>query len=253
MNRLFFSQIQPWDEKRKIFLGKDEKEALAFAVHHFFQLAKQSIQKKGQFSVALSGGSTPKKIYSLIAQRPKEIDWKKVFLFWSDERAVKPDHKDSNYKMAMDAGFSQLPIPSSHIFRMKAEANIEKEAENYQKAIEKILGEDLFDLVMLGMGEDGHTASLFPHTNGLNAKEKKVVANYVSQKDSWRMSLTLDAINQSQNIVIYVFGKSKAETVKKVFFTKEAQFPVQQVGTFLHPALWILDRQAADILTTKQE
>jgi len=152
--------------------------------------------------------------------------------------------------MAMDAGFSKIPIPKSHIFRMKAEKDIEKEAKNYEKLIQEKLGSSLFDLVMLGMGDDGHTASLFPETKGLNVKDRLVIANYVPQKNTWRMSVTFEAINQSQNICLYVLGENKAKMVHEIFSLEQEKYPVQKVGSFSAPALWILDEKAASLLTT---
>jgi 6-phosphogluconolactonase len=149
--------------------------------------------------------------------------------------------------MAMDAGFGKMPIPKEQIFRMKAEEKIEVNALSYENALKGTLHHRPLDLVILGMGEDGHTASLFPQTDGLKAKNRLVVANYVPQKNTWRMTLTFEAINSAQNIVIYVIGASKRQTLKEVFQSEEQieRYPIQFIGTKESKALWILDQQAA--------
>ncbi len=252
MTRFFHSQIQPFDERRKVFIGKTEEESIAFSARHFVETAEEALKTKGTFSVALSGGSTPKKIFQKLAKEyRKSLPWDKVLLFWSDERAVSPKDLESNYKMALEAGFSKLPLLAENIFRMKAEKNIEKEARNYEKLILEKLGKSLFDLVMLGMGEDGHTASLFPRTKALEEEKALVVSNYIAEKKTHRMTLTLTAINQSKKIVLYVLGESKAFRVEKVFFSKSQNYPVQKIGTFTTPVLWVLDETSAKSLLSK--
>jgi 6-phosphogluconolactonase len=237
-------------EKREIMVPGNEVVTLAFCVQHWIKSAQSAIRDHGSFFVALSGGSTPKAIYERLAGLPDQLDWSKVFFFWSDERAVSPDNPDSNYHMAMEAGLKELSIPSSHIFRMPAEKEIEAGAKEYEKMIQKVLGKRPFDLIMLGMGEDGHTASLFPHTEGLHVKDRQVIANFIPQKKCWRMTMTFSCINSAKQAAIYVLGPSKKEMVKEVLLSKEEpeRFPVQAVGTKERPALWILDESAASLL-----
>lgn len=242
-----------FDERRDLVVPGDYTQTLAFSVDHFLKIAKSAIQKHGCFFVALSGGSTPKAIFERLSSssHAQEPIWSKVFLFWSDERATPPTDPESNYKMAMDAGFSKLPIPPAQIFRMHAETEIEKNALEYEKTIQKTLNGRSFDLMMLGMGEDGHTASLFPHTRGLHEQKRWVIANEIPQKKCWRMTLTFPCINQSENIAIYVLGASKRYMAAKVLLSPDQfeELPVQKVGTKEHKALWILDEAAAaDIL-----
>jgi len=172
------------DEKRRLVVPGDYATTLAFCVQHWLQTGSEAIRKYGGFAVALSGGSTPKAIYENLAQphHQKSIDWSKVWLFWSDERAVPPDHPDSNFRMAMEAGFGKLPIPHAQILRMHAEVEIEKSAKEYEETIKKTLKGRPFDLIMLGMGDDGHTASLFPYTAALKITDRLVVANEIPQK-----------------------------------------------------------------------
>lgn len=236
-----------FDNRRKLFIGKDKQETLEFAVDHWVHAAKSAIQKRGKFHVALSGGSTPKAIFEKLSQI-QDLEWEKVFLFWSDERSVSPEDPDSNYKMAMEF-FGSLPIPLHQIFRMKAEKDIQKNAAEYEAILKKHTENHLLDLVMLGMGEDGHTASLFPETEALEEKEKLVLANHVPQKNTWRMTFTFPCINNSEKIVIYALGKSKAERVKTVLTAPiDSPFPASKIGSVKHPAIWVLDQEAASKL-----
>jgi len=243
--------INEWDVRRQIIIPGDKEQTIEFAAAHFAHSAERAIQQHGKFAVALSGGSTPQAIFqNLAANYKKEVNWTQVYLFWSDERAVGPDHPDSNYKMAMENGFNELPIPPSQIFRMKGEGNLQKNAEEYEDLIKRKLDKRLFDLVMLGIGEDGHTASLFPKTAALEEKNKLVVANHLSEQNSWRMTLTLTCINQSEKAVIYAIGASK-ETIVPLALNAAiiSAFPVSAVGTAEHPALWVIDQASSRLLT----
>ncbi len=233
-----------WDERRDLLIGKSKEEAIDLAVDHFIGIAKKAIQERGRFSVALSGGSTPKAIYQTLSRQKKHsLDWGKVLFFFSDERSVPLDHPDSNYHMAMEAGLKYLPIPKSHIFRMKAEQDIHTHAKAYEHLIDKHLGADLFDLVMLGVGEDGHTASLFPGTKALEERGHAVCANYIPQKKIWRMTLTFDCINNSSHIVLYVLGKEKKDIVRRILSPPSncAPLPAERIGTNNNKSLWIID------------
>ncbi len=226
-----------FDNRRNVFIGKNTEEAILFAVEHWLDTAKRSIQQRGRFCVALSGGSTPKAIYQKVIL-DKDLDWSKISLFWSDERKVPADHPESNYHMAMEF-FRQVPIPPSQIFRMQAEKG---KAEEYEEKIHHYVGKHLFDLVMLGVGEDGHTASLFPETAALSIEDKLVVMNEVPSKNTERMTFTFPCIQGSRNIAIYALGKSKQEIVEKVLHAPIiSPYPASRLGTAESPALWVLD------------
>ncbi len=246
-------KIHSWDERRDLLIPGDEAAAIDVCVRHFITTCRRAIEDHGAFYVALSGGSTPKTVFKLLTAPPYDdkIDWKKVWLFWGDERSVPPTDPESNFKMAMDAGFAKMPIPKEQIFRMKAEEKIEINALSYESTLKAALHDRPLDLVILGMGEDGHTASLFPQTAALKVKNRLVVANFVPQKNTWRMTLTYEAINHAQNIVIYVIGAAKKQTVKEVFQSEEQfeRYPIQLIGTKESKALWILDEQAASNLS----
>eukprot|EP00919_Chromeraceae_sp_WS-2016_P064581 GHVR01152885.1.p1 GENE.GHVR01152885.1~~GHVR01152885.1.p1 ORF type:complete len:259 (+),score=50.18 GHVR01152885.1:129-905(+) len=244
-----------WDERRNIAHPGDTQATLTFAVEHFINCGKEAIKDHGLYMVALSGGSTPTALFELLASPDysSKLDWTKVILFWGDERSVPAIHPHSNFRMAMDAGLKTLSIPSHNIYRMEAEENIEENARAYEEKINVILGPRPLDLIMLGMGEDGHTASLFPATKALNEKTALAVANEVPQKNTWRMTLTYPCINQANNIVIYVIGASKAHMVKQIFQEEhEPPFPVALIGTPSNKALWVLDSEAAAPLLTSK-
>ncbi len=242
------TKIQDFDERRNIVIPGNDKETINYSVNQFIEIANACILDHDYFAVALSGGSTPKAIYQSLAlpENRNKIDWKKVLLFWSDERSVPSNDHESNYHMAMEAGFASLPIKPEHIFRMKAENNIEEHAREYEQLILTKIPRKIFDAVLLGMGEDGHTASLFPMTHGLKVQNQLAIANFIPQKDTWRMTLTFDCINSAQHSLIYVLGKSKQEMVARVLLGPydPDHLPIQKVGTPANRALWIMDKDA---------
>jgi 6-phosphogluconolactonase len=236
-----------FDVARKVVIGDTASLTLDYAADLWVLAAKQAIEQNGKFLAALSGGSTPKEIYKRLAQKKEALDWSKVWLFFSDERAVPLDHIESNYRMAMESGFHELPIPREQIFPMKGEGDLEKNALDYELCLKSHLGSKGFDLMMLGMGEDGHTASLFPKTHALHASARLVVANFLPEKSIWRLTCTYECINDSKRINVYALGAGKAPMIKKVFLGPQIpdDLPIQKVGTETHPALFILDQAAA--------
>ncbi len=244
------NKIESFDLRRDIIIPGNFEETIKFCAHQFLELARDAIKKKGAFTVALSGGKTPNAIFQEIGKinHLQSIDWSKVLCFWSDERAVPPTDSQSNYFNAMESGLSKLPLVQENIFRMKAESDIEDNALAYEKLIREKVPSLEFDLMMLGMGEDGHTASLFPRTHALHTNDRLVVANYVPQKHTWRMTLTYECINRAKNICIYALGVEKAATVAKIFLSAydPDNLPIQKIGTPSHKACWMLDTQASD-------
>ncbi len=253
---MLIDKIHPraWDDRHELIVPGDYSVTLGFCIEHLIALYRQAIQEHGNFFVALSGGSTPKALFERLSQPPyqSQIDWSKVHLFWSDERSVPPDDPESNYSMAMQAGLKKMPIPPSQIHRMQAEQEIEKNALAYEETIRRVLKDQPFDLIMLGLGEDGHTASLFPHTEGLTIQDRLVIANYIPQKNTWRMTLTFTCINQAAHIAIYVLGASKKYILADVLKTS-TPYPIREVGTPAHKALWIADEAAALLLLGEKD
>ena len=224
----------------------NENETLDYAAAHFVNACKEAIEKRGAAFVALSGGSTPKAIFQRM--NTQGVDGKKVFLFWSDERTVPPTSPDSNYKMAIDSGPFQSWIPEDQIFRMEGEKEPKEAAIHYEKIIRTIVPEAILDLVTLGMGDDGHTASLFPNTVALNETFRLVTENFVPKLHTNRITFTFPLIQRARETVVYLIGRKKAEMAKTVLIDRPGLYPAERIGTMDHPAKWILDNDAARLL-----
>lgn len=205
------------------------------AADTFVELSEQSIQKKGQFVVAVSGGTSPKAIFSLLAtpEYADKIDWSKVYVFWVDERWVSLDDEKSNFKMTREALLDKVPVNRDQIFPMyKDGVEPEAYAKEYEAQIRSVLGEEgIFDFILLGMGDDGHTASLFPREAVLDEKEKWVAAYYLKSQEMFRITLTEPVINKSDNILIITFGPSKKHALNEVLNGEynPKQYPLQLI------------------------
>ena len=190
------------------------------AADTFVELSEKSIQKHDKFVVALSGGSSPKVIFSLLATQEyaDKIEWSKVYFFWVDERWVSLDDEKSNFKMTFETLLNKVPVNKNHIFPMYKDG-IEPEvyAKEYESQIRKVLGDKgIFDFILLGMGDDGHTASLFPGEKILHEKEKWVDAYYLKPQEMFRITLTDPIINKADNILVVAFGDSKKHALNEV-------------------------------------
>ena len=235
----------------------DDVNALSKAAAEFFcSRVRQALVRHGEFNVALAGGSTPVKLYQLLAKPPysEQIEWDKVFVYFGDERSVAPDHPDSNYHSARENLLSHVPVPESQIFRIQGEHSDSKAAADlYAKTLTRLpvgLGRcPEFDLILLGMGEDGHTASLFPGTDILQTRDKMVSAVFVEKLDSWRISLTYPAINCARELLYLVAGKNKAQVIKEVFDIPSLgrDYPIKKIES-RGATHWFLDKQAASLL-----
>jgi 6-phosphogluconolactonase len=189
------------------------------AAEHFVTLAARAAAARGLFTVALAGGSTPWATYALLATDAfaARVDWSRVYAFWGDERCVPPDHPESNYRMARQALLDHVPIPVPNIHRIRGELPPDQAAAAYRAELDAILGPGgRFDLILLGMGSDGHTASLFPGTKALEERGRWVAANFVEKLDAWRVTLTLPAINATRQVTFLVSGADKAGTLARV-------------------------------------
>lgn len=242
--------IQSFDERRDIIVLDSFEEAITFSANQFIEIAQKAINKKGKFFVALSGGNTPKAIYKKLSEPfyKEKIDWDSVHLFWSDERFVSHIHPESNFLMAFEAGLSSLPLNANNVHPIPTEGDPETCAKKYEELILKIIPDGKFDLIMLGMGDDGHTASLFPETHGLHPTEKLVISNFIPKKETWRITFSFTCINQAFNTSIYVLGKGKSNMVYQALYGNYAPdlIPIQSVGTLEHKALWILDQESSE-------
>ena len=187
---------------------------------------EEAVAKRGLATIAISGGATPKAVFEMLADPAHpylaRIPWSKLKLFWVDERCVPPTDKESNYGMTRAAMLDKVPLPAANVHRMEGELDPEEAASRYESTIRnafKLEGAETptFDMVLLGLGPDGHTASLFPHTDGLNEMSRIVMANHVPQKDVWRLTLTWPVITQGREVAFLIEGEDKAAMVKTVF------------------------------------
>ena len=196
-------------------------ESLSTAAAHFFTVAcSRSIAAHDKFTVALSGGNTPKRLYELLAtpEFSNNINWKKVFIFFSDERYVPHNDAESNFYMASKALLNHIPIPRKNIFAIPVSSTPKKDAADYEASIKKITADSKFsfDLVLLGMGADGHTASLFPGNEILQEKKRLIKEVFVKEKNIYRISFTLPLLNRAKQILLLVNGEEKKPVLKRI-------------------------------------
>jgi len=225
-------------------------------------LALKKLESKESFAVALSGGSTPKNMFAMLANDAtlsKQMPWENVHFFWGDERHVPPDHADSNYCMTNEAMLSRVPVPPENIHRIRTEIpDAGKAAEDYEQELRgffKLETEQLpaFDCVFLGMGPDGHTASLFPGTKALHERKRLVVSNWVDKFQSYRITLTIPVLNNADIVIFLVSGEEKAEPLRVVLEGQKQtdRFPSQLIEPTHGKLLWLVDRAAARKLRGK--
>ena len=223
----------------------------------------ESLQIRDFYTFALSGGSTPRGLYALLAneaQVREKIPWDRVHFFWGDERHVSPDHPDSNYHMANNALLSKVPIPSTNIHRIRAEvSDADKAAADYEQEIRrffKIDGRQIprFDCALMGIGPDGHTASLFPGTAALEATRRLVVANWVEKFQSYRITMTVPVFNNAEHIIFLVSGQEKANILASILAHRRESdsYPVQLIRPDHGELIWIVDAAAAGHLELNQ-
>ena len=241
--------------ERDIVLCRDIAELSRQSAERFSKLALQSVEAAGRLTVALSGGSTPKHLYSLLASPDysNQIPWNNVQLFWGDERCVRPDHPESNFRMSQEALLSKIKIPAENIHRMRGEGQPQSAAAEYEKELQKFFGLNSgglprFDLILLGIGEDGHTASLFPGSDALNETEHLVVAPFVEKLNSYRLTLSLPVLNNAANVWFLVTGASKADAVKQVF-SASSDLPAAKVHPVHGNLIWYITQDAAPEIT----
>jgi len=243
-----------------IYCVAPDAEALAVrAAQYFVEQAEQAVATRGRARIALSGGSTPKAAFALLADAGEpwraRMPWEKLDLWWVDERCVPPDDPDSNYRMTREALLDHVPLKPEQIHRMEGELEPEAAAARYEAELRnafRLEGAELprFDLVALGMGPDGHTASLFPHTQALHELGRLAVANHVENKDAWRVTLTWPVINHAAEVFFLIGGADKAQILKEVWLGPRD--PERLPSQLIHPSggilTLLLDRAAAALL-----
>ena len=206
------------------YLVYDMPERLAQAAAEVFvKYAADAVAARGIARIAISGGTTPKSMFALLATEPfvSQVAWDKLSLYWVDERCVVPEDAESNFRMTYEQLLSKVPLPAENVYRMEGELDPEESASRYEALLRntfKLEGAQApaFDLILLGMGDDGHTASLFPHTDAIDAMGRLVVANFVPQKNTWRITLTWMVINQGKRVVFLIEGGAKADVLHEV-------------------------------------
>lgn len=225
------------------------------AADEFLRCAEAALHERGRFAVALAGGNTPRSVYSLIANDYKSsLPWDKVFVFFGDERQVPPDNPDSNYQMANESLLARVPLPAKNIFRVHAELGAGAAAAQYEVLLREFFklkpGQwPRFDLILLGMGDDGHTASLFPGTAALNETSRLVVANRVPKLQTERITLTLPVLNHAAAVLVMVAGASKADVVNRICHSAgTGTYPIEKVHPENGHLLWIVEQQAARLI-----
>ncbi len=239
------------------FLVYDSPEEVALAAAEVFaKYLNDAVQARGVARVAISGGSTPKRMFALLADASQpfaaQVPWSKLELYWVDERCVGPEDAESNYRMTKEQLLSKVPLPASQVFRMEGELPPEEAANRYETYLRnnfKLEGAQVptFDLVLLGMGDDGHTASLFPHTDALNEMGRLVVANHVPQKETWRVTLTWPVINQGRYVCFLIEGAAKADRLHEVLLGSydPETLPAQLIRPDNGKLYLLLDAEAA--------
>jgi 6-phosphogluconolactonase len=255
MARLVKVTYEVWPTKAEMAQASAKK---------FAETVEAAVAKRGVARVAISGGSTPQAAFKLLADPAgpfaQTIPWEKLQLFWVDERCVGPDDPESNYGVARELLLSKVPIPAENVFRMEGELEPEVAASRYESTLRNVLKLEgaetpAFDLVALGMGPDGHTASLFPNTEGLNVMNRLVIANHVPQKDVWRVSLTWMVINHAAQVVFEVEGTGKTDVLAEVLTGPRdpERLPSQLIRPASGSLLFLLDEAAAAKLPPTDE
>lgn len=250
---------------RRQILGFESPEAVAqYAAHEFVRRARTAIGARGEFKVALAGGSTPRRTYELLAEPSlsHQVNWDAIHIFFGDERSVPPDHQDSNYRTAHEALLSQVSVRESRIHRMEGErSDLPQAAMSYEHALTRSFGLEpgsglpRFDLIMLGMGPDGHTASLFPGTKALNETRAWVVANDVPQMHTRRITMTATLLNAARCVMFTVAGPDKADRLAAVLEGPRdpERLPSQLIAPMDGDLLWLVDHAAATRLVHEPE
>jgi 6-phosphogluconolactonase len=232
----------------------DAKAMVHEVAERIVDLASRSVAAGEMFSLFLSGGSTPKALYELLSSDAfrNQIDWRAVELYFGDERCVPPDSELSNYKLAKDFLIDKVPIPADNVYRMKGELDPEEAAKQYGLMLKEKFFEGGPSVLLLGMGDDGHTASLFPQTTALKEDHHRCVANhvpydYIPAGTHWRITLTYPFINRAQEVFILVTGASKAERISEVLEGPEDydRLPIQRIKPEMGRVTWYLDVAAA--------
>lgn len=244
----------------EIRIVADSASLFKAAAEEFVSQATKAVEGQNRFTVALSGGSTPRGLFSLLATTYRDrFPWDQMFFFWGDERHVPPDNAESNYRMVNESMLSKVPVPSKNVFRVPAEdPDANHAAETYEQTVRQFFGLPAgafprFDLILLGMGPDGHTASLFPDSSAVQEKERLVVATWVEKFKTDRITFTAPLINRAKVVMFLIAGADKAAALREVL--EGNQPPKLYPSKLIHPtdgrSIWLVDKAAAAELSRK--
>jgi len=246
------------NNKPNVEVANDAESLAHRSVDFFIEQANKAVAQKGVFHVAISGGHTPQRFYELLGQSDyaNKIPWDKMQLFWVDERYVPPESALSNYKLAVDTFLGHVPIPEANVHRILTEFDdLSEAAHNYEQTIRKIFGIDKkklpkFDLIVLGMGADGHTGSLFPNSYAPFDTEDLACVVYALDNEVARITLTHPVLCEASRLAVLVSGREKAKTLKEVLTSEpdEVRFPIHTLWPVLDKITWLVDSQAATLL-----
>lgn len=244
------------DLRRQIQILPGLEAISRLAASFLVETGRNAIDRKERFAVAISGGSTPRKLYGLLGSEEyrHQIDWHGVHFFWVDERCVPREHAESNFKAASDAFLSKISMPDGNIHRIKGEEFPSKASREYQEELWKFFGRSgfpVFDLIILGVGEDGHTASLFPGSEALGEKERWIVPIYLRKPKINRVTLTLPVLNNASQTLFLVAGPSKAGVLSEILENEQnrAKYPAGLIDPVHGDVLWLIDHEAAGKLS----
>lgn len=239
----------------------DSTQAAFLAAELVAEAALQAVAERGRFLLALAGGSTPRMLYEILAAPEDadgardEIEWERVHVFWSDERHVPPDHPDSNYRMACEALLDQVPVPAAQVHRVLTEWPADRAAAACEADVRNVLGprEPVFDLILLGLGTDAHTASLFPGSPLVHETDRLVAAAWVETHGAWRITFTPALINAARQVTFVVCGAEKAAAVAAVLegSAPALEHPARAIRPTRGTVTWVLDRAAASRLARR--
>jgi 6-phosphogluconolactonase len=240
----------------KYYVESDSEALARRAAQHFAEMISEAVEDHGRARIAISGGKTPEAVFRLLAaSSTTSLPLDKLDIYWVDERLVPPDHNDSNYRMVREAWLSHVPLQPSQIHRIQGELEPQTAADRYEEELRrsfKVAGNELprFDLVALGMGADGHTASLFPYSEALQKRDRLAVACTMPQKDTWRVTLTWPVIDHARSVFFLVSGTEKAEILKEVLTGPHdpERLPSQLIWPTSGILTFILDKAAASLL-----
>ncbi len=248
------------DSGRRIIVCENPAEVASAAAQRLVVLSREAIEERGRMRLALAGGRTPETLYRLLAESPYQeaVAWPLIEVFWGDERCVWPDHPESNYRMAREVLLSKVPIPAANVHRMRGEfPDPDAAAREYEAVLRRVIetggnGPPRFDLCLLGLGPDGHTASLFPGSAAVRETTRWATAAWVAKFSAYRLTLTPPLLNGARYVLFLVTGADKAEAVREVLEGPEDpdRFPAQIVQPASGRVEWLLDRDAARSLAS---